>query len=261
MSHGCRSFWLGQPTGRLLQTSSAGVSQGTVFPWALPVLQAMVMQQEVHVSWVSSYVTISARPASDDLDVSRRLRIRISRLWCAASLKYPRSFMMYLLLTCCLYHSRSASAPSPTKPSPCTKNHNRRDLCRWTYVEYSPCEKLLTSTSSRTTNSKACPAPHHASDMARLPCRLEKLLTFCVSLEQQASCGIQVWVCLFVVVVPLCSERRSSHVSHCISMWFRQAFSELQFILSCGANCDGVESHFRVHVTEFRFRHALHFPP
>ena len=32
-------------------------------------------------------------------------------------------------VTCCLYHSRSTSAPSPTLSSPCTRNHNRRVFC------------------------------------------------------------------------------------------------------------------------------------
>ena len=61
-----------------------------------------------------SCVIISAHSASDNLHVSTRFRIRISRLWCAANPKFSQSFMRNLFLTCCLYHSR----PPPLLPVP-----------------------------------------------------------------------------------------------------------------------------------------------
>ena len=113
---------------------------------ARSVLQAMVTQNKRSTCRLSpSCVIISARPASDHLQVNTRFKIHISRLWCAAGSKYPRSFMMNLLLTCCLYHSRSTSAPSPTWSSPCTEHQNRRVLRRYTHGEYAPCEKWFTS--------------------------------------------------------------------------------------------------------------------
>ena len=102
----------------------------TVFPWLFPCSKPWSRKKKSTCRESPSYVIIVARNASDDLHLGTRFRVRISRWWCGTRPKHPRSFVVNLLLTCCLHHSRCTSAPSPTKSSPCTKHHNRRVLCR-----------------------------------------------------------------------------------------------------------------------------------
>ena len=59
------------------------------------------------------------------------------------------------------------------------------------------------------------------------------------------------------MVEPSCPVGCLSHVLHCVGSGFHlpriQAICKLKFLFPCGANCDGVECHSGVDITEFRF--------
>ena len=120
-------------------------------------------------------------------------------------------------------------------------------------------QKLYHNTRHR--HGKATEEPDHFQRWCRARgCRHVVFGNCCLSsclLNKKSAAIFRFGSATFVVVEPSCPVRCSSHLPHCIRLRIHlpriQAICKLKFLFSCGANCDGVECHSCVDLTEFRF--------